>query len=74
MGKTNCEEHRRISEAIKANGEEANLLREMLKISLSKEQKTILNDALIADQNAIVELVRKRSLHINECGECKKGE
>lgn len=74
MGKTKCEEHRRISEAIKANGEEANLLREMLKISLSKEQKTLLNDALIADQNAIVELVKERSQHNKECSECKAGE
>jgi len=74
MGKTNCEEHRKISTAIKANGEEANLLRGMLKISLSPDQKTTLNDAIVADQNAIIDLVRKRSLHNKDCEECKKGE
>lgn len=73
MGKINCEEHRKLSDAIKAVGHEANLLREMLSgnISLTLEQKAVLNGAMVADQNEIIELVRTRSAHSKGCEECK---
>lgn len=75
MGKTDCKEHSDLSTAIKSNGQIADILREILKDkNTTREQKIIVNDALVAEQNAIVELVHKRSLHIKECGECKKGE
>ncbi len=75
MGKMDCKEHDDLSRAIRNNGEVADILREILKDkNTTREQKVIIHDALIAEQSAIVELVRKRSLHNKGCEECKKGE
>jgi len=75
MGKIDCKEYGDFSTAIKSSGQIADILREIMKDkNTTRDQKIIVNDALVAEQNAIVEIVRRRSQHNKDCQECKKGE
>jgi hypothetical protein len=75
VGKRNCQDNRKLSEAKELNSKTAKAIAEALKIKTDDAEVTKrLSDALIVYQEANRDLDRMQTRHQRDCSVCQKGD